>query len=167
MTKKLILIRHAKSSWDDPEMSDHDRPLNTRGRRAAPLIGRWLADQGICPEQALCSTAARTQETWKLIAEALPGAAEADLLAGLYLADPAQMLHHLRGASADCVAMIAHNPGTARLAWSLAKAPPNHAGFGHYPTGATTVMDFEIADWSELTQAQGIVRQFAVPRDLE
>ena len=70
--KRLILTRHAKSSWDDPLMSDHDRPLNERGKAAAADLGQWLASRGYVPDQVLCSDALRTRKTWSGIAPALP-----------------------------------------------------------------------------------------------
>ncbi|MBL4558811.1 MAG: histidine phosphatase family protein [Rhodobacteraceae bacterium] len=66
-------MRHAKSDWGDPTRADHDRPLNRRGRRAAPLIGRWLAAQGAIPDAVLTSSARRTRETWDRMAPAFPG----------------------------------------------------------------------------------------------
>ncbi|MEE3099475.1 MAG: histidine phosphatase family protein, partial [Pseudomonadota bacterium] len=61
---RLVLMRHAKSDWGDPGLGDHDRPLNDRGRRAAPRMGAWLAAQGAFPDAALLSSARRVQETW-------------------------------------------------------------------------------------------------------
>jgi phosphohistidine phosphatase len=63
MTLRLILSRHAKSGWDDPDLSDHDRPLNARGRGDAPKVGAWLRAKGYLPDAALVSSARRTQET--------------------------------------------------------------------------------------------------------
>lgn len=68
MTKTFILIRHAKSDWDDPLLDDHDRPLNPRGHPSAPRIGKWLSAQGVIPDTVLCSSALRTRETWNGIA---------------------------------------------------------------------------------------------------
>ena len=67
--KQLLILRHAKSSWIDPELSDFDRPLNERGRRAAPLMGNWIAKQNLQPEIVFCSLAARAQETFQLVSE--------------------------------------------------------------------------------------------------
>ena len=75
MTKRLILTRHAKSSWDDPAMADHDRPLNDRGKAAAADLGAWLASRGYIPGEVLCSDAQRTRSTWSGIAPARPGTA--------------------------------------------------------------------------------------------
>ncbi len=166
MTRTLILIRHAKSDWGDPGLSDHDRPLNKRGQLSAPRIGRWLSQQGVSPDEVLCSTATRTQETWAGIAPFLPDAPDPTREQSLYLASPNKMLAALRGAQGRTVALIGHNPGSAALAQCLAASPPDHSKFGHYPTGATAIIRFDIDDWSALLPGTGQVIGFAVPREL-
>lgn len=166
MTRRLILTRHAKSSWDDPGLDDHDRPLNERGRGSALALGKWLASHGPLPDQVLVSSAARTRETWALIAHALLNAPKPEIRPALYLADPAEMLALLRGATGQRVMMIAHNPGTAFLAEGLARNPPPDPRFLRYPTGATTLFDFTSASWQETGWHQGAVADFIVPRDL-
>ncbi len=166
MTLTLILIRHAKSDWDDPLLSDHDRPLNARGHRSAPRIGAWLAKEGFCPEEVLISDAMRTQQTWAGIAPYLPDAPAPSPSRGLYLASPDTMLAHLHRATGQTVAMVAHNPGIAAFADMLAATPPHHAGFRAYPTGATTVLGFNADTWADVQPNIGIVRAFATPRDL-
>lgn len=166
MTLTLILIRHAKSDWDDPRLSDHQRPLNARGRRAAPRIGAWLDRMGICPQEALVSDAMRTRETWSCITTTLPGAPEPTLSRGLYLAGPAAMLTHLHRANRPVVALVGHNPGTGNLAATLAEAAPAHPSFYSYPTGATTVLEFAASQWADLQPGTGRVRGFAIPREL-
>ncbi|WP_108263258.1 SixA phosphatase family protein [Mangrovicoccus ximenensis] len=161
---RLILTRHAKSDWSHEDLSDHDRPLNARGRAAAPLIGRELAGRGLVPDQVLCSSAQRTQETWAGIAAELPGAAEAEILPALYHASPETMLAVLQGAKGEVVAMIGHNPGIGALAHQLLGAGPAHPKFGIYPTGATLVA--EIADWTGLENGRARLVDFFVPRDL-
>jgi len=166
MTLTLILIRHAKSDWDDPRLTDHQRPLNARGRRAAPRVGAWITDMGLTPQQALVSDAMRTRETWHSIASHLPAAPAPTLSPGLYLAGPAAMLSHLHAAAGPTVAMVAHNPGTGVLAAILAAMPPAHPSFGPYPTGATTVLEFDVGAWAEVQPGMGRIRGFAIPRDL-
>ena len=113
MTKRLILTRHTKSSWDDPNTPDHDRPLNERGKAAAADLGDWLASRGYVPQEVLCSDALRTRKTWSGIAPALPGTPMLELKPALYHAGPDVMLAVLRHAHADTVMMIGHNPGIA------------------------------------------------------
>ena len=101
---RLILTRHAKSSWDDPTQADHDRPLNDRGRRSARELGDWLASRGYHPEEVLCSTAERTRETWDGVAMAcLEVRPHLRFEPGLYHASPEKMLTMLRTASAPTV----------------------------------------------------------------
>lgn len=166
MMKRLILTRHAKSSWDDPTMSDHDRPLNPRGRAAAADLGGWLASRGDLPQEVLCSDALRTRQTWEGIAPALPDAPEATLKPALYHAGPDVMLAVLRHATAETVMMIGHNPGIAEFAARLVAQAPANAEFSRYPTGATLVVSFEIANWKDLDWHQGSVRDFIVPKEI-
>ena len=139
--RRLILSRHAKSSWDDPAMADHDRPLNGRGRRAALELGEWLQSRGYEPDEVLCSTAERTRETWTRAAAApLEVMPKVRFVDALYNASPDILLKVLRGAAGDCVMMIGHNPGMAEFAAMLPARAPNHADFRRYPTAATLVV---------------------------
>ncbi|MBL4918761.1 SixA phosphatase family protein [Szabonella alba] len=166
MTKRLILTRHAKSSWDDPLTPDHDRPLNERGKTAAADLGAWLASRGHVPDQVLCSDALRTRKTWSGIAPALPGTPILDLKPALYHAGPDVMLAVLRHANADCVMMIGHNPGIAEFAQRLLQVPPLNPQFPRYPTGATLVADFAISDWSEADWGGAALLEFVIPREI-
>ncbi|WP_424942356.1 SixA phosphatase family protein [Aliiroseovarius crassostreae] len=166
MTRTLILTRHAKSSWNDPALEDHQRPLNKRGVASAKAIGRWIADHGATPGQVLCSDAERTRETWANIADKLVGAPEADYRRALYLSDPETMLAELKTAEAEVVMMIAHNPGTAYLARRLVAEPPAHEKFHHFPTAATAVIRFDVDSWADVTWHSGLVDGFVVPREL-
>ena len=166
MTKRLILTRHAKSSWDDPTMSDHDRPLNDRGKAAAADLGEWLASRGYVPDEVLCSDALRTRKTWSGIAPALPGSPILTLKPALYHAGSDVMMAVLRHATADTVMMIGHNPGIAEFAERIVAQPPLNPEFRRYPTGATLVASFEIDDWSEVDYGMGSVRDFIIPREI-
>lgn len=156
---KLILIRHAKSSWADPTQTDHARPLNQRGRDAAPRIGKWLAQRGHIPDLILCSDAARTRETCALIAP-LIGAPNTTYLPQLYHASPLEILNTIRPHQTRIVAVIGHNPGLAELAHRLVQTPPDHPDFHRYPTAATTILD------TDLSPGLAQVIDFIVPRDL-
>ncbi len=166
MTKRLILTRHAKSSWDDPTMADHDRPLNERGRAAAADLGAWLASRGYAPGEVLCSDALRTRETWAGVAAALPGTPVVTLKPALYHAGPDVMLAVLRHATADTVMVVGHNPGIAEFAERLVARAPMNPEFQRYPTGATLVASFEIDDWSQLDYGLGSVRDFTIAREI-
>lgn len=164
--KRLILTRHAKSSWDDPMTPDHDRPLNERGKAAAADLGQWLASRGYVPDKVLCSDAVRTRATFSGIAPALPGTPVLELKPALYHAGPDVMLAVLQNAKADCVMLIGHNPGIAEFAERLVAHAPINADFARYPTGATLVADFVIDDWADLAWGTGVVDDFIVPREM-
>lgn len=164
--KRLILTRHAKSSWDDPLTPDHDRPLNERGKAAAADLGIWLASRGYVPGEVLCSDALRTRKTWSGIAPALPGTPVLELKPALYHAGPDVMLAVLRHAKADCVMMIGHNPGIGEFARKLVAHPPVVAEFDRYPTGATLVCDFMVESWEDVVWGTGAVDDFIVPREI-
>ncbi|ARU02336.1 SixA phosphatase family protein [Yoonia vestfoldensis] len=166
MTLTLILIRHAKSGWDDPFAQDHARVLNSRGRAAAPAIGAWLAAQGHLPELVLCSDAARTQETAALILPHLAPAPALQLVPALYHASPDTMLDQLRKQTARSVAMIGHNPGIAMFAAGMISQRPAHPRFGDYPTCATCVITFDIDHWGNAARHSGSCAAFITPADL-
>jgi len=163
MTLRLILIRHAKSSWDNPAQDDHDRPLNYRGRRDAPEIGRWLASRGDGPGLALCSTAERTVETLALILPELPVQPPVQHLAQLYHASPSEMLAILQTADAPVVLMVGHNPGIAEFAAMLPALPPPSDELRRYPTGATLVLDMQGDRWADMQPGQASLRDFFIP----
>lgn len=162
MTKRLILMRHAKSDWSSAAKGDHDRPLNGRGRLSATALGDWLRTKKIIPDQALISSATRTRETFARLGVAC----DTEFQKGLYLAEPNEMLASLRNASGDTVLMIGHNPGIAELAEILVAQPPEHSRFFDYPTGATLVVDFAIDGWDALKPSSGDVQEFVIPREL-
>lgn len=159
--RRLILTRHAKSAWDDPALADHDRPLNARGRRSARALGDWMASRGYEPEEVLCSSAKRTQETWAMAAGApLEVRPLLRIEPGLYHAGPDRMLTILRSASHATVMMIGHNPGISELAALLPARPPLDPDFRRYPTGATLVVDFQVEHWSDVKPGEGSVMDF-------
>jgi phosphohistidine phosphatase len=155
-------MRHAKSSWDDPGLDDHERPLNRRGRLSAQAMGDWLRRHDHLPEACICSTALRTRETFSGLALDCPVAFEP----ALYHATPHDLLEVLRGAKAHRILLIGHNPGIAEFAARLLRRPPGHPRFEDYPTCATLVADFAIDSWPSVTWSTGRVRDFAIPREL-
>ncbi|SFR06668.1 SixA phosphatase family protein [Poseidonocella sedimentorum] len=154
-------MRHAKSDWSSGD-ADHDRPLNSRGRLAAGALGDWLTGRGVLPDEILCSSARRCCETLAGLALDAP----AKLQKRLYLAGPSTMFDALTAANGNAVLMIGHNPGIADFAMSLVTRPPKHTRFSDYPTGATLVLDFDIASWDALMPGTGRVVDFIVPREL-
>jgi len=165
MTKRLILIRHAKSGWDDVFADDHARTLTERGRVSATAIGNWLANAGYTPDLLIYSDAARTAETTDLIIARQP-VPQVRPAAVLYHGAPDTIIDMIRQEKAATIAIVGHNPGIGMAAHMLVRAAPNHPRFDDYPTCATTVIDFEIDTWADLQRHQGACVDFVVPRDL-
>jgi len=168
--KQLFVLRHAKSSWDDPGLDDHDRPLAPRGRRAVKILAEHIREHGITPGQVLCSPSRRTVETCEGIA--LDG--EALIEGKLYTATGSEIIERLRQIpeEIDSVMVIGHNPAMQTLVLRLASggAPieqdSNLADVQRkFPTGALATLAFD-CPWGELgpgrAQLTGLVR----PRDL-
>lgn len=163
--KRLILIRHAKSSWDAP-FDDHARTLNDRGRLAATTVGQWLRANGYVPDAVYSSDAARTRETTDRIVAELGARPDITLKDTLYHAGASTLMSVLKQAQGDTVAIVAHNPGIAYFAEEIVAQKPDHPRFFDYPTCATLVCDFTINDWAEAVSRSGQVVDFVVPKDL-
>ncbi|GGB37244.1 phosphoglycerate mutase [Roseibium aquae] len=169
--KRLILYRHAKSDWGDPALADKDRPLNERGRQAAPVMAAYLREQNLNPDRILCSTSLRTRETLAPLLLHLTREVEIHLLDALYDDHGLDYLPILRrhAAPADVVMIIGHNPAMDATAYSLVQTregPVWQDMSAKFPTGAIAVLDFAIADWRDLTVESGQLVSFAKPRDL-
>lgn len=164
--RELVLMRHAKSGWDDPLLEDFDRPLAPRGQRAAPRMGDWLRMQGALPDAALVSAATRTRETWALAESTLRSGVTPEFAPSLYHASADRMLAVLRAAQGTRVLMLGHNPGIAELAALLLRDPPEDPAFHRFPTCATLVARFAIDDWRALEPGSGEAVAFMVPRAL-
>lgn len=163
MTKTLILMRHAKSDWGAPSLPDKLRPLNARGHRSATALGDWLRAKGHVPEAVMCSSAIRTRETLAGLALVETPTCFSD---DLYHAEADVMLQVLHRATADKVLMIGHNPGICDFAQMLMDDEPDHIRFHDFPTCATLVARFDIADWAALQWRSGQPVDFTVPREL-
>ena len=169
--KKVIVLRHAKSSWSDPSLEDHDRPLNARGRQTALIIAEWLAHQKHRPDTILCSSSRRTQETverMRKIDQKLP---DPVVEPGLYHASPGTMLDRMRALPPDCatVMLVGHQPGLGSLIRRLSDGREKRRcrrAYEHFPTAAAAVLEIDIADWSELDAETARFVDFAKPREL-
>ena len=166
MTCDLILMRHAKSDWNDPDLSDHDRPINKRGRKSARAIGSWLKVHKFEPDEILCSSATRAQQTLGKVQEYIGYNARSKTDPNLYLAEVRTMLAVLKMATGNCVMMVGHNPGMALFVAGMCNAPSLHPDFNHYPTCATTVLRFPISNWSDITIGTGELLDFVAPKQL-
>ena len=170
--KTLILMRHAKSSWKDRTLDDHDRPLKKRGRKAAPVMGGWLAERGLIPDRILCSSSRRTRETLDLVRETAPALPEAEIVPTLYESAPAAILEELRRLPEDCdsVLVIGHQPGLGELLRLLAgriRTPELNRSFEKFPTAAVAVLEADTASWGRLAPGTAELTAFAAPRELE
>lgn len=169
--KKIILLRHAKSSWDDPSLDDHDRPLNNRGRSAAPVIANWLAHRKHGVDLILCSSAVRTRETVARMRNAVPDLPEPLIEHGLYHASPEMLRERLRALPSDCgaVMLVGHQPGLSSLARQLADGTENRRcrrAYEHFPTAAAAVLELDIGAWTDLSYGAARFVDFAKPREL-
>ena len=169
--KTLFLLRHAKSSWSEPGLADFDRPLNERGRRAAPLIARHLVRGGPLPDLILCSAARRTRETLALMLPDLARDITVRIESGLYGADAATLLRRLQrvDTAVECVLLIAHNPGIEDLAAGICGGGPEpmrRRMDEKFPTAALAAFALDAARWSSLREGAATLTDFVLPRDL-
>ena len=164
----LYLLRHAKSSWDDPGLADHDRPLAPRGRKAAELMATHLRREQITPDLVLCSSAQRARETLEGIAPALDEDVAVKVEPDLYLASGRDLLARL-GTTADetqSVMLIGHNPAIQMLTLTLAGDGAELSSVElKYPTGALATLAFD-GSWRELEPHAAQLVGFVRPRDL-
>lgn len=145
--KTLMLMRHAKSSWDHPHQTDHDRPLNKRGRKDAPEMGERFARDGIKPETIITSTAERAKETALKVMEAAHWTSPLIMRSELYHATSHIWLSVLRELESDSVIAFGHNPGISEFVNLLAQESVS------MPTAAVAFIEIDIDDWKELSFA--------------
>jgi phosphohistidine phosphatase len=165
--KRLFLLRHAKSSWDDPRLDDRERPLAPRGRRASKLISEHLRRERIAPSLVLCSSAMRTRETLERVMPAL-GAADVSVEDGLYEASAEALLRRLREVPRDMesVMLVAHQPAIQELALDLAGDGADLARVrAKFPTAALATLLF-VGDWSELGPGSAELVAYVKPKEL-
>lgn len=144
--RNLLVLRHAKSSWDNPDLSDHDRPLNPRGLRDGPRMARLIESKDLLPQLIISSTAARAKRTALMIAQCASfyGALEFD--SELYMAMPNTYLNsiRMRAATLDPIMVIGHNPGIEELISDATHQPCR------MPTAALAWLAFDVDDWNEI-----------------
>jgi len=171
--KTLTLLRHAKSSWDDPVARDFDRPLNGKGQRAALAVGRYLRSEGMTFDHVVASPAIRIVET----VEQIESGYGCDLAPiwdrRVYLASAGSLLDivHELPAQARTALLLGHNPGLEDLILTLI---PDRAGDAlrdsveeKFPTAAIAEMTFDVADWTAIRADSGRLVRFIRPRDLD
>jgi phosphohistidine phosphatase len=168
--KTLTLLRHAKSAWDDPVARDFDRPLNTRGRRAAQTIGREMRSQGLMFDQVIASPAVRVVETLDDVSIGYGRAFDATFDKRIYLASTDTLLDVIHGA-ADATGrllIVGHNPGLERLALLLTREGDLRAEVAvKYPTATLAEIELPVERWAEVSEEIGTLSRFIRPRDLD
>ena len=152
----LVLVRHAKSDWGDPSLDDHDRPLNHRGLKDAPVMAQRLADSGFAIEAILSSTALRARTTAAYFGRAL--GLDVRLDEGLYGAPASALLEAAVDSGASAVMVVAHDPGMSVLAGRLS------GEIEHMPTCAVATFTWDADDWDVATSLEPTSWSFAAPR---
>lgn len=166
----LYLLRHAKSSWSDPALADHDRPLAERGRRAAPRIGAYLAAKAVPPSAVLCSSARRAVETLDCVLSELRERPAVQVDRGLYHATPDELLERIRETddAVRALLLVGHNPGLEELAHALCgrgDAAAQRRLQSKFPTAALAEIHFDCEHWSEIEFGAGELCDFRTPKD--
>ena len=166
--KQLYLLRHAKSSWDDPTLADHERPLAARGQKATSLLKKHLRRKEIAPALVLCSPAKRVVETFLGIESALGEDVSVQAERELYGASAEGLLQRLHAVPemVPSAMLIGHNPAIQELATTLAQGSKQCEKLERkYPTGALATFDFE-GSWSSLAPKSVQLVNFVRPKDL-
>jgi len=167
--RRIILLRHGKSSWSDPTLSDVDRPLAPRGERASRRIAKHLRRKRIRPALVLCSPSLRTRQTLEAIEPSLGKGCSVELAAELYAASEQKLLERLRALpeSADSVLLIGHNPGLQELALVLASRGVDLPKLKQkFPTGALATLVVGSDSWAALRPGDAELVDYIVPRQL-
>lgn len=163
--KQLLLVRHGKSDWDLPGLSDHDRVLNERGLRDAPRMAAALERRGVKPDGIVTSSAVRAATTASLVARHLSFPEDSiQQFPALYLASPGTILRTVQGLdeSKEVVLIFGHNPGMHEAVNLLCEAP----GLEDFPTLATAILEFDLDHWGEVDWGAGLLIEFLTPRSV-
>ena len=168
--RTLYLLRHAKSSWDDGGLADHERPLASRGLRAVKKLAAHVREEGVAPELVLCSTSARTRATIDPLREAL-GDPEIRYLPELYAAWDDTLLGIVRCVEPEprSLLLVGHNPGMQSLAVRLAGSGDRDLRGRleeKLPTGALVTLTFGVDSWAAVESGSGKLTGYVVPREL-
>lgn len=168
-TRRLLLLRHAKSAYPQG-VADIDRPLAPRGREAAPLMGGYIAQEGLRPDLAMVSPARRTQETWAALRPFLDGTRE-ETVPSIYEAPSARILDAIRSApdAVGTLLLIGHNPGIGDAALRLVgegRTEQRRSLREKFPTAALAVIVFETESWGAVAEGGGTLLHYVRPRQL-
>ena len=161
--KTLLILRHAKSDWGNSKLSDHDRPLNDRGKYDAPRMGAWLKQKNMVPELIISSTAERALTTAEMVALASDFEGELRSTKHFYLAGPPDCIEALNALpdSYERVMVVGHNPGMEELVALLTDTERP------FTTANVAVVELPIASWGELSIfSDGRLKHHWQPKDL-
>lgn len=168
--KRLALLRHAKSSWDDPALADFDRPLNQRGLEAAAVTGAEMRRRGLAFDLVLASPARRVVETIEHAERRLGEPLDPRFDERIYGASAAALLEVVQGVdeSLGRLLLIGHNPGLQELAAMLAEAgePLRESVASKYPTAALVLLELPVERWEEVRPGTARIADFLRPREL-
>jgi len=168
----LMLLRHAKSSWNGPALDDRDRPLTARGKSAAQAMGRAMRSRKLVPDLVLCSPARRARDTWDLVSEQLKTGPRMVVQEDIYdFGNGGKLAGAIRehGGEAKTLLLVGHNPSTERLAARLATAGDRKLRdrlAKKYPTGALTVFESSATAWADFDEAGWTLTHFIRPKDI-
>lgn len=148
--QRLLLLRHAKSSWKDEDLTDFDRPLNKRGKRDAPQVGEWIQEHGLLPDLVLCSSARRTRETVTTVMQSWESKPPVLYLEELYHADPQTIraVIETHASERNSLLVVGHNPGLQEFLEELT------GEYHRFPTAALAWLEFSGNGWAEGTGAE-------------
>ena len=160
--KTLLLLRHAKSNWDDPSLRDFDRPLATRGKRDAPSVGKALRTRGSLPDLIISSPAARARATIEAVMKTAKLDGEPEFHQAIYGASSAELINLIRRLPdrSLCVLLVGHNPGFEDL---LERLTGSH---DRMPTAALASIEFQINHWDDVEDGKGSLAWLLTPKRL-
>ncbi len=163
--KKLYLLRHAKSSWDDSSIPDHERELNDRGRKEAKKMGEYFLEKNIIPDLIICSTSKRTRETYKLIIEKIDKNIQTIFEDNIYEASVSDIFDAISKVSkeVDSLLIIGHNPGMGYMVEKLTNIPGIIDKFG---TCSLAELEVDIQKWSDIRKTTVKLINFISPKTL-
>ncbi len=159
--KTLYILRHAKSSWDDHSLTDHERPLNERGRRTAPFIGGLMKERDMVPDAIVSSPAVRAKQTAELVREAAGFEPEIKFNERIYEASVGTLMTVITefDNEADRALLVGHNPGAEGLIYYLT------GEIAPMPTAALAIIELNIGSWAEIEDGRGILSRVIRPKD--
>ena len=165
--KSILLLRHAKSSWDDPGLADFDRPLAKRGLRDAPRMGKALAKTNLHLDHVYSSPANRARSTARLVLESAGYQGAIDFDERIYHASVNELYSLVRDLPEDeeTVMLVGHNPGFEDFASSLC-APTSRGASLRFPTAAMACFDVETRSWSNVKPSMATLQWFIIPKIL-